>query len=564
MATVRSNSLEKITIIGQGMDDLGQRYIKLKVAGSKIDLPPYSMADLFDPKRRLYPELGNAGCGVFAHRSQTALLNMLENYEHDGPPDFLVVPRLGSFGNYYVRPISTLGKPTQRIERALGNLDPHMLQKYRWRGSLRQWQEQIGALCTGNSRLMFAASLACTGPILSFVDGPRNGGFQITGPAETGKTTAAMVAGSIWGCHRDSARADKGFAESWNTTLNKLDETAQAHCDALLILDETALAGTDDKSRADAVLTGTFRLSEGGKKMRFNEPETAAWRLYFLSTSNLTLDELAVAGRVPIDDQHRGRLIDVVLPTGTNALGIYEYLHGFADGAAMTDAIKERCRTTFGAPGYRLVRRIYKNQLTLSATKKFVAERRDVYIKLARRRALKNGVRPLERATARFATVYAAGGLAIHHKIFKWSRTDLLRAVLACQFDGPGISSNPPPTPLRSRVTEYCANNREQFWNLDQAKLSRKRHVFGSVPGYSHTFKGSAWLYLTSDQLKTIIGSGHAAKQLKRQLVADGIMATTGPRDIVQRPVFQGKGNTGYKWIHAFRESLLFSRMDGP
>ena len=160
-----------------------------------------------------------------------------------------------------------------------------MLQKYRWRESIKQWQKQVGALCKRNSRLMFAASLACTGPILPFVAGPRTGGFQITGPAETGKTTAAMVAGSIWGCHRDSTRAEKGFAESWNTTINRLDETAQAHCDALLILDETNLAGTTEKDRAQAVINGAFRLSEGGKKQRFNQNGEPGWR--FLLSQHL-------------------------------------------------------------------------------------------------------------------------------------------------------------------------------------------------------------------------------------------------------------------------------------
>ncbi|WP_338691748.1 DUF927 domain-containing protein [Bradyrhizobium sp. 26S5] len=564
MANSTSRALDKIEIVGHGVDDHRQKYWKLKVAGSRIDLPPYSSLELLEPRKRLYPELADAGCSLLSSGSQKALLHMLENYEHGATPDFYVVPRLGSFGEFYVRPRSIIGNLAQPVERALGSLDADMLQKYRWRGSLRRWQEQIGSLCDGNSRLMFAASMACTGPILPFVAGPRTGGFQITGPAETGKTTAAMVAGSIWGCHRDSARADKGFAESWNTTINKLDETAQAHCDALLILDETNLAGTDDKSRAHAVFNGAFRLSEGTKKKRFNEPETAAWRLYFLSTSNLSLDQLAAAGCVALDDQHRGRLTDVVLPRGADTHGIYEDLHGYRDGAALTDAIKDRCRAVFGAPGYQLVRRIYKNKTSRFVAKNFVAKRRNVYIELARRKAAKTGSKPLERATARFATVYAAGCLAIHYGIFTWQRADLLRAVLACQFDS--LSSNTvslPGSPLQARLTEYFAKNRANFVDLDQGKLDRARHQFGSVPGYLHTHKRTAWLYLTADQLKRIIGTGRAADEFKRRHVNDGTLAASGSRSLVQRPVFKGNGNKGYEWVHAFR---LFSvnLMVGP
>lgn len=565
MVNPRTNSLDKISIIGKGADDIGQQYIKLKVAGSALDLPPYSMADLLEPKTRLFPELGDAGCRLLSRSSQTALLGLLEAYGYEDVPDFFVVPRLGSFRNYYVRPRSIVGKPRQPIERALGDLDQHMLGKYRWRGPLSRWQQQIGTLCIGNSRLMFAASLGCTGPILPFVSGPRTGGFQITGPAETGKTTAAIVAGSIWGCHRDAARAEKGFGESWNTTLNKLEETAQAHCDALLILDETTLAGTNEKERASAVLGGAFKLSEGAKKRRFNEPDSPAWRLYFLSTSNLSLDELAAAGRVPVDDQHRGRLTDVLLPLGNSTFGIYEDLRGFEDGAALTDAIKARCRRTFGKPGYELVRRIYRDKQSLAAAKTFVAARRAAYLQRARRRAVKTGTKPLERATARFATVYSAGSLAISYGIFTWRRADLMRAVLSCQFESLLASAGPAPDAgLASRLAGYIARNRGALLDLDRAKIEPSGHRFGSTPGYTHNWKGVAWIYLTSDQLATIIGTDHEARRLKALLVKNGILATTGQRQLVQRPIFQATGNKGYRWVHAFRADALRNWIDAP
>ena len=148
-------------------------------------------------------------------------------------------------------PNEIIGEPDQPLERSFGNIDAAMLDKYRKKGTLKEWQEKIAKLCWGNSRLMFAVSLAFTGPILRFVQGPKAGGFQIWGQAETSKTTAAIVSGSVWGCHRgEGRRREKGFAESWNTTVNKVEVTALAHNDALLILDETKNAGNDDGKRA--------------------------------------------------------------------------------------------------------------------------------------------------------------------------------------------------------------------------------------------------------------------------------------------------------------------------
>jgi putative DNA primase/helicase len=566
MATKRKkvDPLANIEIVGEGFDELDHRYLKLKVKGSPRSLPPYSMKAILEPKD-LYRDLGDAGCNLFSNQAQRDLQNLLQNYRQQDPK-FSVVTRLGSYRTFYVRPDEIIGSPLLPIELALGSLDSHMLKKYRRRGSLKSWQERIGKLCTGNSRLMFAASLACTGPILPFVTGPRTGGFQVSGPAEKGKTAVAMVAGSIWGCHRDSMRKEKGFAESWNTTGNKLEETAQAHSDALLILDETNLAGGTDKERAEAVLSGAFRLSENTQKGRFNETQRAAWRLYFLSTSNLTLDELADLGGVPIDDQHRGRLVDVVLPRGPGTFGIYEALSGFNDGAALTDAIKARCRTVFGAPGDQLVRKLYRSKGSRAAAKTFVSARRTNYIDRIRQEAKSRGLKPLERATARFATVYAAGCLAIKYGIFTWGRKDLFRAVLSCQLDG--LVAAGPKTDqaanLRQRLTDYLVQNRQHFVSLNGKKLASSDHEFGSVPGYVHTHNGIDWVYLTSDQLRTIIGTDKAAGRLKRSLVEQGSMASTGKRALVQRPIFKARSNKGYRWVHAFRAALLESSIDAP
>ena len=246
--------------------------------------------------------------------------------------------------------------------------------------------------------------------------------------------------------------------------------------------------------------------------------------------------------------------------------GIYEDLHGFNDGAALTDAIKARCRSVFGTPGYQFVCKLYKDKNSRSAAKKFVKARRTYYIDRIRQEAKSKGLKPLERATARFATVYAAGCLAIKYGIFTWSRKDLFRAVLSCQLDGLAAARGKTDqvTNLRSRLTNYLVANRRRFVSLNGEKLSSSDHEFGSVPGYAHTHNGIDWFYLTSDQLKSIIGTDKAAARLKRRLVEQGSMASTGKRALVQRPIFKAKGNKGYRWVHAFRAALLENSIDAP
>jgi uncharacterized protein (DUF927 family) len=64
-------------------------------------------------------------------------------------PSFRVATRLGWNKGAIVRPDGIIGKPKRPIELALGSLDPHMLAKYRVRGTLPEWQGRIADLSSG-------------------------------------------------------------------------------------------------------------------------------------------------------------------------------------------------------------------------------------------------------------------------------------------------------------------------------------------------------------------------------------------------------------------------------
>jgi len=328
----------RVVIEGEGCDEWGKRYLKFSVKGGRRDIPPFPVEQLVSDPKPLFAALANAGWNAFTAKARNELLNKLQKRHKPEAPSFKVVTRLGWNSGAYVFPDKIVGEPKKQLETAFGGLDGAMLQKYRVNGTLKQWQEKIAVPCSGNSRLMFAVSLAFTGPILSFVRGPRAGGFQIWGDAETGKTTAAMVAGSVWGCHRSEGRREKGFAESWNSTADKVEVTALAHNDTLLILDETKRAGHGDRKRAEVVTSVAFNLAECTEKERLTNPGSAHWwRCYFLSTSNLSLAQLGRRGQVAIDESHLGRLADIPLPS--NGPGIYEELHDFADGELLSDTL---------------------------------------------------------------------------------------------------------------------------------------------------------------------------------------------------------------------------------
>lgn len=314
------------------------------------------MGQIVSNPELVYTALSNAGVNIFSSSSKTSVLNLLQAIKRK-KISFKVVTRLGWNSGAIVRPDGVIGTPKKRLETSFGDLDVQVLAKYRVRGTLAEWQEKITALSPGNSRLMFALSLAFTGPILKLVSGPRGGGFQFWGEKETGKTTAVMVAGSVWGCHTDAGNPEIGFAESWHTTANEVEVTALAHSDFILILDETFEAGSSDKEIAQLVISVIMTLAQQREKTRKNSPGSPrSWRCYFLSTSNFSLGELAQRGGVVLNDAHRSRLTEIPLPVSDH--GIYEELHGFASGEAMTDALVSRCRRYYGSAGLEFQKRL--------------------------------------------------------------------------------------------------------------------------------------------------------------------------------------------------------------
>jgi putative DNA primase/helicase len=240
-----------------------------------------------------------------------------------------------------------------------------------------------------------------------------------------------MVAGSVWGCHR---LPDMGFLETWNTTDNAVELTALGHNDGLLVLDETKKAGRTDAERAGVVIGVTMRLAEQREKRRLTATSAyRSWRGYFLSTSNFSLKEMAVKGDVEIDDAVRGRLVDIPLPK--EAHGIYEDLHGMASGSELTDLLKARCLIYYGVPIREFLEKLlpWLQRGRAPKLRNGLQRLRAQYLRELNRQV--EAVKALNRATRRFATVYAAGALAITLGVLDWDRTALGEAIMSCQSD---------------------------------------------------------------------------------------------------------------------------------
>lgn len=290
---------------------------------------------------------------------------------------------------------------------------------YRRAGTLEGWQENVARYAIGNSRLGLALSTAFAAPLL-YPTGSESGGFHFRGGSSTGKTTALIVAGSVWG-----GGDVRGFIRTWRATSNGLEGVAALHCDSLLCLDEM---GQVDGREAGSI---AYMLANGQGKTRANrsgEPRrTAEWRLLFLSSGELTLaDKIAEDGRGRrAAAGQEVRVVDIPADAGVG-LGVFEKLHGFSSGDAFARQLKIGAGQHYGEAWRAFMSIITKD---FDAIAPAVTAHRDKFLTL---NCPKNADGQVSRVAARFGLAAAGGEMATASGILPWEAGEATRAAATC------------------------------------------------------------------------------------------------------------------------------------
>jgi hypothetical protein len=424
--------------------------------------------------------------------------------------------------------------------------------KFCERGTLAGWQ-RLAALARGNTRLMMAMALAFVGPLgdLLRVESVM---IQLFGAPGSGKSGIAAAAGAMWGCNLDLPLPT--FSETWNNTVNKIDLIAVLHHAMFLVLDETESID-DDGQRRKAFLViakALMRLAEGATKGRMTELAAAAtWWMTVLSTSNLSLDDMAERDHCHIDDAHRTRLTDAPLACGANGYGAFENLYGFTDHAAFATELKRIARTHCGVASTRFVEGVVAwRKRDERGLCNWLSERRDCYRRVAKRR-IASGQRDLARLHEKFATIFAAGALAIKFGIVPWSTNELGDALLACEqahidlVSGIEPSSQPQPeseSDPMELLTAHVRLHRREFVDLKKGPIKRDAdHDHSACVGYvNRAPDGSNEVLFSNSKLLDICGSLAALLRLKQRLRADGMLLGDEHRPSVRRTIWKNGG----------------------
>ncbi|WP_376892280.1 DUF927 domain-containing protein [Aeromonas veronii] len=321
------------------------------------------------------------------------------------------VERTGWHGRAYVLPQGSIGPDADGV---ILQTTGYAASDFVERGTLGEWQQGVAALAVGNSRLCFALSLAFAAPLLSLV-GMEGGGFHLKGESTDGKTTIMKAAASVYG------NPDR-YSQTWRATGNAIEGIASRRNDALLCLDEL---GELDGREAGQV---AYMLANGQGKGRSKQDgelrERKAWRLLFLSTGELSLEDHAASAGQRTQAGMEVRTIQI--PSDTGHHGAFEWLHGMEGGRTFADTLKAHCDHQHGS-AFRTYAEALAGELGAHS------ERMRAEIKRIAAELTPQGAgNQVGRAINRFALVAAAGELATRLGVTGWPEGEALRAVRVC------------------------------------------------------------------------------------------------------------------------------------
>lgn len=376
------------------------------------------MAKLEGEPSALCAELADGGLliGVGAK-----VRNLLVRYIKDCAPGIKArcVDRVGWHKGVYVLPVQSIGENDG--ERVLFQNGAAKMGDFRQKGTVKEWRDTVAALCAFNSRPMLGIGFAFAAPLIELA-GEESGGAHFRGDSSCGKSTLLHAAASVYG----PPAGDHPFRKEWRATGNGLEALAASRNDSLLILDEM---GQVDGKEAGVI---AYMLANGQPKSRMMDNtglrKSSTWKLFFLSTGEISLaDHMAAAGK-KIKAGQEARLADIPADAGAGH-GVFDQLNGHRDGAALSIAIREASARHYGAVGLAFIEEVAKRQDSLPAYLKVFADKFIGEVLPA------NASGQVHRVAKRFALVAAALELAGEWGLTGWQENMGTFAVKACFTD---------------------------------------------------------------------------------------------------------------------------------
>jgi putative DNA primase/helicase len=415
-------------------------------------------------------------------------------------------------------------------------------------GSLGDWQSNVARLCIGNDLLVFSTCAAFAAPTL-YLLGKDSGGFHLHGDSSMGKTTALRVAASVWGYPM----------QSWRTTDNALEDTAERHNDVLLALDE--LSEIDPAHAAKVA----YMLGNGGGKDRMGQHGVAQrkrhWRLLFLSTGEVTLADHSEAGGVKTKAGTEVRMVNLDAEAGAG-MGLFQSLYdienhdGKPNPAGFASLLRSSTGKYRGSAGPAFVECVIKNEQEVTT------DLHDwIHDFVAKQNLPPEASGEISRVAERFALVGAAGEVATKAKITGWKPGTAMHAASWCfqrWLSGRPTAGSSDLEKAIAGIRRFVMSNESRFEDLDK---NDPRPIFNRV-GFRKAVGDGVEYLVPPEAFKTELCKGYGdAKKVAQELDRRGHLRRGETRLQVQQKIASlGKRPI---WFYAIQSSILTDGSDG-
>lgn len=502
--------------------------------------------------------LVDMGLRLAGTRSGRNARNDLQSYLQgfDSAERARLVTRLGWHGPAYLLPDQQIGNSHEHLFFCDAGAQLPPISEC---GTLKQWQQQISALCIGNHRLAFVVSVAFAGPLLHLL-GHESGGFHLYGDSSGGKTTHLQVAASVYGGPR--------LVRSWRSTDNALESIAAAHSDGVLVLDEIGMC--DPRIIGETV----YMLGNGTGKARANDRGQAGrqvqeWRLLFLSTGEKTLAQHMADANKELKAGMEIRML-AVPADASKGLGMFDILSGFEDAAALSDALKTRVAKYYGTPLTAFLAALCKPGEMLGWTA-ILRRTLEGFIS----KSLPNTASgQAHRAAARFGLAAAAGELATALGITGWPEGTATTAAQVCLnawMEERGGAGNMEGDAIVSRlrqVIERFGESRFTRWDGIAAKTDDHAPRTADRLGFRRTIEHGmgdgiytlVTYYFLPTAWRAEVFKGMSLTLVNRELIERGILEPSAEGRAAQSVRLPGLSKTRAYVVHA--NALLSSETE--
>lgn len=433
-----------LAVTGIGEDE-NERYLVLRWHPEGSDSERTEALPMRDiGEREGWAKLRAGGLSITAKSSLRAIL--ADHLQRSGNREMWAIASATGWqcGAYIMPDGEVIGEPKTPV---LFNGRSAAAKGYTVKGTAESWRTTVAMLAKGNPSMMLGIACALAAPLIG-VAGADGFGVHLFGGSSAGKTTTGNAATTVYG-EPDALKL------TWYSTALGLVNEAAAHNDGFMPLDEIG-QGSNRRAVADAayaLFNGVGKIQgakDGGNR------DVKRWRAMAFSTGEIDMESYIRADGGKVNAGQLVRLLNVPITKATEH-------HGYADGKAHADAMREACKANYGAVGREWIR-LLASQKEASIEAVRAAERR--WLGLLPNEASEQ----VRRVASRFAVLEAA--LLLSLSLTGWNAQEC-RDALQHSFN--------------AWVNEFGMGNREAKAWVEQAEAFLQRYGYSRYLPYHNT-----------------------------------------------------------------------------